>query len=322
MSNLKTKRSEPWGEVYYDKSTDQFSAIVRNADIPLVPATPIGIGWVIIGACNLKCVHCYGNAEELPKVAVSTSEAMKIVQRLVEANIMRVVISGGEPLLRDDIYDIINALVDNGISVVLGTNGSFIEKEHVCKLRVCTRVEISLDAANQDLNNRIRPSRQRSGNAWSETLRSIKLCLKAGVNVRVLTAINSSNQDQIVEMSQVISELGVTDWAISWTVPAGRAKAIYELLEPDLDTVEAGVEEARKANPSLAIRYSSYAPTFSRFYCLILPDGQLATEDIELGAKVSFGSIVERPVIEYWNGNNYNLEEHFEKWVGNRVRRE
>lgn len=322
MSNLKTQRSEEWGVLEYDQSADQFSALAQNPNTLLVPGAPIGVGWVIIGACNLKCVHCYGNAEELPKVAVSTAEAMKIVERLQEANVMRVVISGGEPLLRDDIYDVIDALVNSRISVVLGTNGSFVDKEHVHRLRACTRVEISLDAADQDLNNRIRPSRQRTGDAWSETWSSIKLCLKAGVSVRVLTAINGSNQHQIVEMSQVIRDLGVDDWAISWTVPAGRAKAIYELLEPDFAVVEAGIKEARAMNPSLTIRYSSYAPTFSRFYCLILPDGQLATEDIELGTKVSFGSVVDNPISKYWNGENYNLKEHFQKWVGSRVSKE
>ena len=311
-------RDEIWGRIIYDLQNDEFSAEIMNGDQPL-PASPIGIGWVIIGGCNLKCIHCYGNAEELPSVVLSTNECMQIADRIIEARVMRVVISGGEPLLRDDIFSIIQKLVDGGVSVVLGTNGSFIENENADGLRICTRVEISLDAATRELNNRIRPSRQRRGNAWQETLQAIKLCLKHNVNPRVLTALNAWNQGQVAEMAIILNDLGVTDWALSWTITAGRAKAIYAQLKPQQDIVKEGIEKARQAHPSMTIRYSHRESDFNRFYCLILPDGQIATEDMLLAQKVTFGSLLEHPIASAWNSNNYNLPHHFEKWVGDRI---
>ncbi|HVY72441.1 MAG TPA: radical SAM protein [Candidatus Paceibacterota bacterium] len=320
MTNKNLVRDEIWGRVIYNHEDDEFSAEVMNGTQPL-PASPIGIGWIIIGGCNLKCLHCYGNIEELPSVVLSTNECIAIAERIIEARVMRVVISGGEPLLRDDIFSIIQKLVEGGVSVVLGTNGSFIERENVESLSICTRVEISLDAATSELNNKIRPSRQKRGNAWQETLQAIKLCVKHNTNLRILTALNTWNQSQIVEMAAVLNDLGVKDWALSWTIPAGRARLIYDQFRPEKDMVEEGIEKARKAYPSMIIRYSHRESNFNRFYCLILPDGQIATEDISHGGKLTFGSLREQPIASAWNSNNYDIPHHFEKWVGDRIKK-
>lgn len=312
-------RDEPWGRITYRQSTDEFSAEVKN-DADPIPTTPIGIGWVIIGGCNLKCIHCYGNAEELPKIVLSTADCMRIVDRIAEAKVMRVVISGGEPLLRGDTFDIIGALSENDVSVVLGTNGAFIERENVEWLRTCTRVEVSLDASTREKNNHIRPSRQKHGDAWLETMRAIELCLKYGVRLRVLTAVNAWNQHDLVEMAALLQSRGVTDWAVSWTIPAGRARRDFERLRPETATVEMQIETARRVHPSLTIRYSNRTVAHNRFYCLILPDGQMATEDLGLSKKIAFGSVIDTPIVDMWRQDHYNLPQHFEKWVAGRVR--
>jgi MoaA/NifB/PqqE/SkfB family radical SAM enzyme len=189
-------RAEAWGEVIYDPVADEFRASINAGSDP-VPATPIGVGWIIIGACNLQCIHCYGNVEELPRKVLSTSECIQVVNRLSEAKVMRVIISGGEPLLRDDLDQIVGEMVTKNIAVILGTNGSFLERAHLPMLHKCTRVEISLDAANRTDNNRIRPSRLKVGSAWRETVDAIGLLTANGVKLRVLTAINRINQGQL-----------------------------------------------------------------------------------------------------------------------------
>lgn len=313
-------REESWGKIYYRFDTDEFRAEVQQTGVEPLPSFPIGVGWIIIGGCNLKCIHCYGNLEALPRIVMSTDNCMTIVDRIIEAKVMRVVISGGEPLLRDDIFSIIKKFHRNGVSIVLGTNGSFIQPTNVRNLKLCTRVEVSLDAMNPELNNRIRPSRQKRGNAWDETMNAIKLCLDAGINLRILTTLNVWNQHQILGMANVLDFCGVNDWGISWTIPAGRALPIYSQLRPQEETVEPNLAEVRRLYPNIRIRYSNRATTgFSRFYCLILPDGQMSTEDMEQGKKMSFGSLLEQPIAVAWNGENYNLHQHFAKWVGDRV---
>lgn len=310
-------RTEPWGTIYYNFETDEFNAQVRLGADP-IPVSPIGVGWIIIGGCNLKCIHCYGNIEDLPRYVLSTNECMQIVDRILEANVLRVVVSGGEPMLRDDITQILNALYLNGVSVVLGTNGSFIEPSNVESLRICTRVEFSLDAATKELNNVIRPSRIKSGDAWKETLNAISLCLKSDLRVRVLTALNSLNQNQLQQIADLLAQLGVKDWAISWTMPIGRALPIYDGLCPDVNVVKAELAQAIKTHPEIRIRYSERASNFSRFYCLIYPDGQMGTEDISSGRKVFLGSLLQSPVASMWNDESFDRRLHFDKWIGDR----
>jgi MoaA/NifB/PqqE/SkfB family radical SAM enzyme len=318
MKNTSLIRNETWGNIIYNFEEDSFSSTLIKGQQP-IPSSPIGIAWVIIGGCNLKCIHCYGNAEELSRVVLSTNEAFQIVDKIIESRVMRVVICGGEPLLRDDIFDIIERLVHGGVSVVLGTNGSFVTSENVQKLKICTRVEISLDGSTAESNNKIRPSRQKNGNAWQETFQAIKLCLKHNVKLRVLTAINAQNQHEIVQIATNLNKVGVSDWALSWTIPAGRARFIFDKLRPTHEIVEENVNLSKSAYPNMVIRYSHRSETFSRFYCLILPDGQIGTEDFAQGTKLMYGSLLEQSIESIWNAENYNLQHHFEKWVGKNI---
>lgn len=311
-------RDEPWGKIIYNFEKDSFSAIVAGNKEPL-PSSPIGIAWLVIGGCNLKCIHCYGNAEELSKIVLSTKEILHIVDKIIEAKVMRVVLCGGEPMLRNDIFEVIERLVRGGVSVVLGTNGSFITDKNVDRLKICTRVEISLDGSTSGLNNYIRPSRIRSGDSWKETIRALRLCLKSNIKLRVLTAVNSYNQEDIVNIAGLLHDIGVSDWALSWTIPAGRARFIFERLRPTKEIVGSNVQKARMSYPDMTIRYSHRGSTFTKFYCLIFPDGQIGTEDFFAGDKIMYGSLLEKSIESVWSADNYNLPNHFKKWVGDRV---
>jgi MoaA/NifB/PqqE/SkfB family radical SAM enzyme len=312
-------RRESWGEIHYSYANDEFSASVARG-VDLAPRSPIGIGWVLLGACNLKCIHCYGNSESLPKGILPASDCFRVVDRIVEAEVQRVVISGGEPLLHPSVFPVIHRLVGNHVSVVLGTNGSRISAANVDQLATCTRVEISLDAATEPAHNAIRPSRARSGNSWIDVLSALDLCLRAGVRVRVLTAVNSLNQSQLAEMAELLASVGVQDWAVSWTLPAGRALPVYRELRPDEQIVFQQLQIARLEHPDISIRYSNRSGDFNRYYCLILPDGQIGTEDLELGSKVCFGSILQHPISCFWHPDNFDFRQHTRKWIDQRIR--
>jgi molybdenum cofactor biosynthesis enzyme MoaA len=313
-----SRRQEHWGSIRYDFARDEFSAEVRPGTIPL-PTSPIGLGWIVIGGCNKHCIHCYGNAEQLPRQILPTADCLAIADRIAEANVMRVTLSGGEPMLRDDLPKIVASLHNHGISVILGTNGSKISEMNVADLLICTRVEISLDGSKRETNNKIRLSRACDGDSWAETIAAISLCLRAGVAVRVLTTINAYNQDQLVEMAGLLTGLGVTDWALSWTLRAGRAVQNWDRLCPDERRVLQQMSLIRRSYPMLQLRYSNRSK-YNKYYCLILPDGQIATEDVMLGKKIQMGSLVGTPIAEFWNEAHYNLDQHFRKWVGRRIR--
>jgi MoaA/NifB/PqqE/SkfB family radical SAM enzyme len=310
-------RREAWGEVFYSFEDDAFYAVTTGTEI--IPSAPLGVGWVIIGGCNLRCGHCYGNEEALPRPHLRGDSVLRVADALIEADVMRVVISGGEPLLHPDIEKVINRLSNHGVSVVLGTNGTFLTPERADRLAVCTRVEVSLDGDSQSLNNQLRPSRERTGNAFEETRRAIRICRQHGLRLRVLTSVSRFNQARIPQMADLLSNWGVTDWALSWTLPAGRALPVYSEYRPIEAVVRDGVEKARRMHPEMTIRSSNRSSEHDRYYCLVLPDGTVATEAMGEGGKVVFGSLLSTPLRSFWTKNNFNIPAHVEKWIGDRI---
>jgi MoaA/NifB/PqqE/SkfB family radical SAM enzyme len=215
----------------------------------------------------------------------------------------------------------VDSLWENGTSVVLGTNGTFLSPDNVHRLRNCTRVEISLDAAEPSLNNRIRVSKKSTGDAFRESISAIKASLAANIKVRVITTLNTWNQHQLPDLADLLHQIGVRDWALSWTIPAGRAARIYDQLRPDENVIQLELKRVRERYPAMRFRYSNRCPNlFDRFYFLVLPDGQIATEDMNARKKRTFGSALEIPLRSVWTRNNFDLEAHFSKWVGNRSR--
>jgi MoaA/NifB/PqqE/SkfB family radical SAM enzyme len=319
MSVRIRERQESWGTIIYDNLRDEFSAEVYEGCVP-VPQSPIGCGWLVTAPCNLKCIHCYGNDEDLPSERLSTPQQLKVADEIIRAGIMRQILSGGEPLMRRDTLQVIEKLTDHGVATILGTNGTFLSAQMMKTVSRCTRVEISLDSMDERVNNEIRPSRNARGNTYQETLRAIGLCLDHGVAPRILTCLNRYNSQHVEELAQFLYERGIRDWAISWTLSAGRAYHIYgELMPEETHHVTAIVERLRVRYPDMQIRLSDRTVNYSRYYFLIWPNGIVGTEEIVTGKKLYFSSLVTGTVQDGWKRENYDLDAHFRKWVGDRI---
>lgn len=312
-----SSRAEPWGHLLYSFEDDEFSAVHTGGE--MIPSAPIGVGWVIIGGCNLICRHCYGNAEALPRRYLRGETVLEVADALVRSRVMRVVISGGEPLLHPDIVRVVRRLVDGGVSVILGTNGTSLTRTRLRQLRGCTRIELSLDGDTAAVNNEIRTSRRQRGDAFKVTRKAVANALQSGIRTRVLTTVNRINQDRLEGIAALLWDWGVRDWAVSWTLPAGRALRVYDELRPDADVIAQGLSRAVVSHPEMNIRYSNRATGYDRYYCLVLPDGTVATESLQLGEKIVFGSLLSSPLSSMWLPWNFRFGDHMRKWVGDRI---
>lgn len=316
-------RLEQWGIVEYDYSTDQFSALADPDHAPLLPRAPLGVYWLVTAPCNLRCIHCYGNVEELPRKKLSEEEQAFIADRIIQAGAMRVTINGGEPLLRKDTAQIIERLADNHVAVVLGTNGTYLSEHLVSSIRRTSLVEISLDSHAEDVNNSIRISRTVGGNAYVEALKAIELCVAHGIKLRILTCINAMNMQHVVPMADLLYGRGVRDWSISWTLFAGRARFIYPgLVAPSAGPVRDAIDRVRQKYPDLRIKFSnrSNATENNRYSCLIFPNGRVFAEDLAQGKKIPFHSLFDAPLVTSWTEENFDIQKHFERWTANRIK--
>tara|TARA_Y100000031_G_scaffold150974_1_gene191317 strand:- start:211 stop:1284 length:1074 start_codon:yes stop_codon:yes gene_type:complete len=191
------------------------------------PFLPRLIAFELTGSCNLKCVHCRASAanQRDPK-ELSTQEIKGVIDDITSFSNPIMILTGGEPLLRDDLYEIAKHATDNGLRVVLGTNGTLINDEVAEKLIGVgvKRVSISIDCAYAEEHDEFRGV----AGAYKKALRGIKACNKAGLEFQVNTTVTRRNLAELEKIHSLTIELGAVAHHIFLLVPTGRGKAIED----------------------------------------------------------------------------------------------
>ena len=96
---------------------------------------PMIVSWMTTNQCNLKCAHCYQDAEEATDKELSTDEGKKMIDEIARAGFKVMIFSGGEPLMRPDIYELVAHAAENGLRPVFGSNGTLITPEVAVRLK-------------------------------------------------------------------------------------------------------------------------------------------------------------------------------------------
>ncbi|MEM2979449.1 MAG: radical SAM protein, partial [Methanomassiliicoccales archaeon] len=89
---------------------------------------PIHIGWQCTNACNLKCIHCYASAGNISPYELDTQEAKNLIGSISELGSTSIVFTGGEPMMRKDLFDLVGYASDRGLHVIIATNGTMIDE--------------------------------------------------------------------------------------------------------------------------------------------------------------------------------------------------
>jgi MoaA/NifB/PqqE/SkfB family radical SAM enzyme len=140
------------------------------------PGHPV---WEVTGACNLRCIHCHAVSGKAAPDELSIDEGEKLIDMLAATGEFRTLIfTGGEPLVRPDIFTLLKHSQQAGLANIITTNGTLIDEETAFKLKdngvVCNA--ISIDAANPDIHDMVR---NKSG-SFDQALRAIEATKKAG----------------------------------------------------------------------------------------------------------------------------------------------
>lgn len=182
--------------------------------------------------CNLKCVHCYSGSENKKYLGeLSTAEAKSFIDDLAEYGVPVLLFSGGEPLMRHDIFELIEYTTKKGLRAVLSTNGTLISKDVAQKLKRfnLSYVGISLDGLEK-VNNKFRGNKK----AFEMTLTGLRNCREAGIKVGLRFTINKRNASEIPGIFGLIREERIPRICFYHLVYSGRAsKLIAEDLSLD-----------------------------------------------------------------------------------------
>lgn len=125
---------------------------------PQPTAVPIVIVWNFTNRCNLNCIHCHQDSREISVKEMTTQQVYKVIEKLEEAGISILTFSGGEPLLRSDVYEAITRADDAGIFCTIASNGTLMTKGVVDRLKKSgvKRVEIGLDGSRAETHDFLR----------------------------------------------------------------------------------------------------------------------------------------------------------------------
>ncbi len=171
----------------------------------LAPGKPHHAQWLVTRKCNYRCVGC-NVWKEQDQRELSLEEMKKGLDILKDMGIVELVLSGGDPLLRNDIAEIIDYASDRFVTTVYD-NGSMAAKK-VDALRKVDFVAISIDSLDEAKNDYIKAV----PGAWKNAVHSVETLQKEGINVAVTPTISQMNLYEIVDLTNHFTGKGIPVW--------------------------------------------------------------------------------------------------------------
>ncbi len=193
---------------------------------------PRWIAWESTRRCNLSCIHCRSSSENCSyEGEYTTEEAKELLARISRDYKPVFVLSGGEPLLREDIFEIATFGTQVGLKMCLATNGTLID-DGICReiLRSGIKViSLSLDGPNARVHDDFR----RQDGAFDGVLRGIEFLKRYEIPFIINSSFTKRNQKYIEETYRLAKKLGARAWYMFMIVPTGRGEdAFEELIDP------------------------------------------------------------------------------------------
>ncbi|MBS4030839.1 MAG: putative heme d1 biosynthesis radical SAM protein NirJ2 [Clostridiales bacterium] len=272
------------------------------------------ISWNTTRECHLKCKHCYRDAGAKDSTELSTEEGKKLIDEIAKAGFKILILSGGEPLLREDIYELCAHAKSVGMRPVFGTTGTTITPEVAKKLKdsgaAC--IGISLDSAGPEIHDEFR---QVPG-SWQGAIDGMKNCRDVGLPFQIHTTVVEQNYNEFEAITDLAVEKGAIAHHVFFLVPTGRGKDIEveALREKQYEQLLHRILKKQKTvdielKPTCAPQFMRIARQmemdmrFSRgclagtAYCCIIPSGDVHPCPY---LPVKVGNVRETPFSEIW----------------------
>lgn len=189
------------------------------------PQVPHIVAWNLTKRCNLACAHCYISAgswhaqdSELP-----TKECIRILNEILDLNPNpMLILTGGEPLLRDDLEAIADEASSKGATVVIGTNGTGLTETRIDSLMKSgvKGVAVSVDSLRADYHDRFR----HGGGALRETQEAVGRCAEKNLDFVIQTTVTSGNRHELKDLAKWAADAGAISFNVYFVVPTGRAE--------------------------------------------------------------------------------------------------
>lgn len=191
--------------------------------------------WETTAGCNLECIHCrrLDVSTQLTKDDMTTEESYEFIDALVETGNPILVLSGGEPLFRPDIFDIAKYAVNKGLTVALATNGTLVDEAMAKKIvdAGVSRVSISIDGADAETHDNFRKLK----GSFERAIEGFNHLKKLGMSMQINCTIAKHNSHQLHDLYNLALNLSAEAIHIFMLVPVGCGVEIADdqMLEPE-----------------------------------------------------------------------------------------
>lgn len=212
--------------------------VEKSPPTPIVNAGLNLIAWEITRSCNLRCAHCRASSENVRDPGELTiTECYQVIDSVIEVGKPILILTGGEPLARPDVFDIARYGVSRGLKVVMGSNGTLISDDVVAECRdvPISRVAISLDFPTREMQDNFRGQK----GSFDSALNGISALRRAGVELQINCTLTKLNAMYLDDLLNIALDVGATAFHPFFLVPTGRGKG--------LESVEMSAEEYEKA---------------------------------------------------------------------------
>lgn len=185
------------------------------------------IAWEVTRSCNLACKHCRAEAHPEPYPGeLTTAEAKKLIDSFGEVGNPLLIFTGGEPMLRPDIYELIKYAHDSGLICAFAPNGTLITPESAQKIKEAgvERCSISIDGPDAASHDAFRGIK----GAFNASLAGMDCLKEAGVPFQINTTVTKDNLASFKEIFKLCEKLGAVAWHIFLLVPMGRGARLAD----------------------------------------------------------------------------------------------
>lgn len=199
-----------------------------NEPAPILETTavtrPEEVWLNVTNSCNLRCLTCFKDAGRPYTDEMSTEKMLHTINEISDLGVGCIVVSGGEPFRRPDIFEILSHIAALKITTLLITNGTLIDEEAARQLGTIRPkiVQISLDGSCPEVNDRIR-----GRGSFEKTIKAAKLLIAEGLDVRLYPTVTKLNMHDLINIRKLVGELrpGFNHLAFARFHPTGRGLA-------------------------------------------------------------------------------------------------
>ena len=232
---------------------------------------PYVVSWNLTYRCNLACEHCYLDAGGTPQVGtenfadrseLGTEECFRVIDEIAAfAPECVTILTGGEPLLRRDILEIVQRAAERGLWVVVGTNGVRITENLARRLAEAGArgLSLSLDALDPDRHDRFRKVR----GAWRNTVEGAEILNRTGLPFIVQTTAGSHNLGELEAIADFAHDrLAAKVWNLYFLVPTGRGQFVSDITPAQYDEVLASLYRIQRKYDGRMLVNAKCAPHY------------------------------------------------------------